>query len=288
MASELAASSRLCFAAWAEILEEKRREAARTCMRVGRFNTPAHPRHLQSYGSCIESTKVGADQACDLACSAGGIDGPAPSRRCLEFLLSPVRSSCRIRVLKSKTYGCSCVVACQLCPSAEKADRLVGSTGAASNSSKRHLQRDRRLWRARSRAMAKFRLLNLVKPCMCVLPEVNTPDRRIPFRQKVLWTAVSLFVFLVCSQIPLYGISTGKAADPFYWMRVILASNRGTLMELGISPIITSGMVMQLLAGSRRPTRVHISCGACVLSSHCSLHVPLLHIDVVSHRGPGA
>merc|ERR1711934_1047177 len=30
-----------------------------------------------------------------------------------------------------------------------------------------------------------------------------------------------------------------------------LASNRGTLMELGITPIITSGMVMQLLAGSR-------------------------------------
>jgi protein transport protein SEC61 subunit alpha len=34
-------------------------------------------------------------------------------------------------------------------------------------------------------------------------------------------------------------------------MRVILASNRGTLMELGISPIITSGMVMQLLAGAK-------------------------------------
>ncbi len=35
------------------------------------------------------------------------------------------------------------------------------------------------------------------------------------------------------------------------WMRVILASNRGTLMELGISPIITSGMIMQLLAGTK-------------------------------------
>merc|ERR1719401_1779563 len=44
---------------------------------------------------------------------------------------------------------------------------------------------------------------------------------------------------------------TSKSADPFYWMRVILASNRGTLMELGISPIVTSGLVMQLLAGSR-------------------------------------
>merc|ERR1719463_617408 len=44
---------------------------------------------------------------------------------------------------------------------------------------------------------------------------------------------------------------TSKSADPFYWMRVILASNRGTLMELGISPIVTSGMVMQLLAGAK-------------------------------------
>jgi len=99
--------------------------------------------------------------------------------------------------------------------------------------------------------MGKFRVLQLVKPCMCVLPEVATPDRRIPFREKVLWTAISLFVFLVCCQVPLYGISNSKSADPFYWMRVILASNRGTLMELGISPIVTSGMVMQLLAGSK-------------------------------------
>jgi protein transport protein SEC61 subunit alpha len=32
-------------------------------------------------------------------------------------------------------------------------------------------------------------------------------------------------------------------------MRTILASNRGSLMELGISPIITAGMVLQVLAG---------------------------------------
>jgi len=99
--------------------------------------------------------------------------------------------------------------------------------------------------------MGKFRVIDLVKPVMCILPEVSTPDRRIPFREKILWTAISLFVFLVCCQIPLYGIVTNKSADPFYWMRVILASNRGTLMELGISPVVTSGMVMQLLAGAK-------------------------------------
>lgn len=57
--------------------------------------------------------------------------------------------------------------------------------------------------------------------------------------------------FLQTCQIPLYGINVNKSSDPLYWARVIMASNRGSLMELGIQPIVTSGMVMQLLAGSK-------------------------------------
>jgi protein transport protein SEC61 subunit alpha len=96
-----------------------------------------------------------------------------------------------------------------------------------------------------------MRFLHLIRPVMCILPEVEVPDRKIPFREKLLWTTITLFIFLVCCQIPIYGVQSAKSSDPFYWMRVILASNRGTLMELGISPIVTSGLVMQLLAGSR-------------------------------------
>lgn len=96
-----------------------------------------------------------------------------------------------------------------------------------------------------------IRFLYLVKPFMSILPEVSQPEKKVPFREKVLWTAIVLLIFLVCCQIPLYGIQSSSSADPFYWMRVILASNRGTLMELGISPIVTSGLVMQLLAGAK-------------------------------------
>ena len=95
------------------------------------------------------------------------------------------------------------------------------------------------------------RFIELIRPCLAFLPEVEAPDRKVPFREKVLWTVIVLFVFLVCCQIPLFGVQNQQSADPFYWMRVILASNRGTLMELGISPIVTSGLVMQLLAGSK-------------------------------------
>ncbi|KAM0752720.1 SecY protein [Meredithblackwellia eburnea MCA 4105] len=95
-----------------------------------------------------------------------------------------------------------------------------------------------------------FRLLDTVRPFLPILPEVSAPDRKIPFNTKVGWTAVTLLIFLVCSQIPLYGIVSSDSSDPLYWLRVIMASNRGTLMELGITPIITSGMIIQLLAGA--------------------------------------
>ncbi|PIK44354.1 hypothetical protein BSL78_18796 [Apostichopus japonicus] len=97
--------------------------------------------------------------------------------------------------------------------------------------------------------MVKF--LEVLKPFCSLLPEIAKPERKIQFREKVLWTAITLFIFLVCCQIPLFGIMSSDSADPFYWMRVILASNRGTLMELGISPIVTSGLIMQLLAGAK-------------------------------------
>ncbi|KAF9474890.1 SecY protein [Pholiota conissans] len=94
------------------------------------------------------------------------------------------------------------------------------------------------------------RFLNLVRPFLPILPEVSLPDRKVPFNHEVLWMAITLLIFLVCSQVLLYGIMSSDLSDPLYWMCVILASNRGTLMELGITPIITPGMIMQLLAGT--------------------------------------
>jgi protein transport protein SEC61 subunit alpha len=48
----------------------------------------------------------------------------------------------------------------------------------------------------------------------------------------------------------LFGIQKLFGEDPVYWSRMIMASNRGTLMELGIGPIITAGMVVQFLTAS--------------------------------------
>jgi len=98
--------------------------------------------------------------------------------------------------------------------------------------------------------MSGLRFLDLIKPLTPLLPEVAAPETKIPFNQKLIFTSLTLLIFLVMSQMPLYGIVSSDTSDPLYWLRMMLASNRGTLMELGITPIITSGMVFQLLAGT--------------------------------------
>ncbi len=93
------------------------------------------------------------------------------------------------------------------------------------------------------------RFLSLFKPIGRILPEIKLPERKVSFNEKIFWTALVLLIFLVMSEIPLYGISA-STEDQFSAMRIIFASSRGTLMELGIGPIVTAGLILQLLVGS--------------------------------------
>ncbi|KAL7712928.1 Protein transport protein Sec61 subunit alpha isoform B [Entamoeba marina] len=92
---------------------------------------------------------------------------------------------------------------------------------------------------------------NIIRPVVSVIPTVEEPTKKVSFREKLMWTAITLLIFLVCSQIPLLGMERSDSSDPFYWLRLVTASNRGSLMDLGISPLVTASMVMQLLQGAK-------------------------------------
>ena len=93
------------------------------------------------------------------------------------------------------------------------------------------------------------RFLSFFKPLARILPEIKVPERKVGFNEKLFWTAIVLIIYLVMAEVPLYGISP-DVSDQFGALRVIFASNRGTLMELGIGPIVTAGLILQLLVGS--------------------------------------
>ncbi len=97
------------------------------------------------------------------------------------------------------------------------------------------------------------RFLQIFRPVTRFMPEVTPPERRVGFNEKLAWTTLVLILYLIMSETPLYGIpmySRGVGYDPLLYMRVILAAKRGTLMELGIGPIVTAGLILQLLQGA--------------------------------------
>ena len=95
------------------------------------------------------------------------------------------------------------------------------------------------------------RFLQFFKPISRIMPEIRPPERRVSFQEKLFWTGIALVIYLVMTEIPLYGVPSGRAEGDFYFvMRVIFAANTRTLMELGIGPIVTAGLILQLLAGS--------------------------------------
>ena len=95
------------------------------------------------------------------------------------------------------------------------------------------------------------RFLRLFSPFHRITLEVKKPDREISFKEKMIYTLVVLLIYIIMSNVPLYGVYINTGTDYFYWLRVILASQRGTLTELGIGPIVTAGLIMQLLMGSK-------------------------------------
>lgn len=81
------------------------------------------------------------------------------------------------------------------------------------------------------------------------LPQVPKPKKKLTLQNRLLWCGLALLIYMVMGQTPLFGATTPEF-DFLAFARVIFASQQGTLVELGIGPIVTAGLLMQLLRGS--------------------------------------
>jgi preprotein translocase subunit SecY len=82
------------------------------------------------------------------------------------------------------------------------------------------------------------------------LPEVKRPtEKRLSFSEKLKWTGIVLVIFFVLGVIPLYGLGSNSLAQ-FEFMSVILGAEFGSLISLGIGPIVTASILLQLMNGA--------------------------------------
>jgi preprotein translocase subunit SecY len=82
------------------------------------------------------------------------------------------------------------------------------------------------------------------------LPEVQAPkQKRLAFKEKLKWTLIILVLYFILGLVPLYGLGEAALAQ-FEFFAIILASPMGSIISLGIGPIVTASIVLQLLNGS--------------------------------------
>src|SRR3989344_6907928 len=82
------------------------------------------------------------------------------------------------------------------------------------------------------------------------LPEVKKPsEKRLDFNVRLKWTVIVLLAFFVLANVKLYGVSAGFL-DRFEFLEVILGTDFGSIISLGIGPIVMASIILQLLVGS--------------------------------------
>ncbi|MDP3640737.1 MAG: preprotein translocase subunit SecY [Nanoarchaeota archaeon] len=83
------------------------------------------------------------------------------------------------------------------------------------------------------------------------LPEVRGPKQKklLPFKEKLKWTLITLVLFFVLGLVPLFGLGE-NSLQQFEFLSIILGASFGSIISLGIGPLVTASIVLQLLAGT--------------------------------------
>ncbi len=82
------------------------------------------------------------------------------------------------------------------------------------------------------------------------IPEVAKPEeKKLGFKVKLKWTLIVLASFFILANIPLFGLSN-NALERFKYLAIILGTDFGSIISLGIGPIVMASIILQLLIGS--------------------------------------
>ena len=92
-------------------------------------------------------------------------------------------------------------------------------------------------------------LRDSLEPIFNRLPAVAGPEGHVHFKSKLWWTLGILILYFALANIPLFGLSK-DSIDLFESYRAFFAGASGSMMLLGIGPIVTASIVLQLLVGA--------------------------------------
>ncbi len=93
--------------------------------------------------------------------------------------------------------------------------------------------------------------LHGLKPVLRYIPVIKKPDGHVSFKMKMIWDLVILIIYFAMTNVMIFGLDQQKTLDLFSEYRAIMAGASGSIMHLGIGPIVTASIIMQLFAGAK-------------------------------------
>ena len=84
------------------------------------------------------------------------------------------------------------------------------------------------------------------------MPVISKPKEHVRFKTKFFWTALTLVFYFGMTNVFLFGLDPSSTTiDLFHTFRAILGGAQGSIMHLGIGPIVTGSIIMQLFSGAK-------------------------------------
>jgi len=95
-----------------------------------------------------------------------------------------------------------------------------------------------------------FNLLDFMVSLSRFIPSVQKPLYKQSFNTRIMWVGIALLAYLVLSHITIIGVDKDLVPNVAY-IEIVLGASFGSMMTLGIGPIVTAGIILQLLVGSK-------------------------------------
>ncbi len=93
--------------------------------------------------------------------------------------------------------------------------------------------------------------MSFIDPILKYIPGIKQPAEPLSFRQKMKWTGLIMGIYFLMFSAPAIGVSIASISSPLIQLEnIVFASRIGSLVTVGIGPIVLASIVLQLLVGA--------------------------------------
>ena len=82
-------------------------------------------------------------------------------------------------------------------------------------------------------------------PVIKLLPGIKKPDAPLTLKEKLKWTGIIMTIYFILFSVPALGVNASSLSQTgaLQLISIVFAARLGTLITVGISPIVVAGII---------------------------------------------